>query len=110
MLFATHAADSRQRFTLVIYNVDCDYGAKQMKAQVSKWGNSLAIRLPKAIAETLQVRQGQAVDLTIEGNSVVMRASRQSYTIEELVAEMAPQVEPEVLDDVSAPPVGQELL
>ena len=81
-----------------------------MKAQVSKWGNSLAIRLPKAVTATLQVRQGQAVDLTIEGNAVVMRASQRSYTIEELVAEMNPQVEPEVLDDVSAPPVGRELL
>ena len=81
-----------------------------MKAQVSKWGNSLAIRLPKAVAATLQVHQGQAVDLTIEGNTVVMRASQQSYTIEQLVAEMDPQVEPEVLDDVSAPAVGQELL
>ncbi len=81
-----------------------------MKAKVSKWGNSLAIRLPKAVAAILQVHQGQAVDLTIEGNAVVMRASQQSYTIEELVAEMDPQVEPELLDDVSAPAVGQELL
>ena len=81
-----------------------------MKAKVSKWGNSLAIRLPKAVAAILQVHQGQAVDLTIEGNAVVMRASQQSYTIEELVAEMDPQVEPEPLDDVSAPAVGQELL
>ncbi len=81
-----------------------------MKAKVSKWGNSLAIRLPKAVAAILQVHQGQAVDLTIEGNAVVMRASQRSYTIEELVAEMNPQVEPEVLDDVSAPPVGRELL
>ncbi len=81
-----------------------------MKAKVSKWGNSLAIRLPKAVAATLQVHQGQAVDLTIEGNAVVMRASRQSYTIEELVAEMDPQAQPEVLDNVSAAPVGRELL
>jgi len=81
-----------------------------MKAQVSKWGNSLAIRLPKAVAATLQVRQGQAVDLRIQGDTVVMRASRRHYTIEELVAEMDLQAEPEVLDDVRDPLIGQELL
>ena len=38
-----------------------------MRAQVSRWGNSLAILLPKAAAESLGVQEGQAVDLTIEG-------------------------------------------
>ena len=50
-----------------------------MKAQVSKWGNSLAILLPEAVAATLHVHQGQAVDLIIEGDAVVMRASRPRY-------------------------------
>ena len=81
-----------------------------MKAQVSKWGNSLAILLPEAVAATLHVRQGQAVDLTIEGDAVVMCASRPRYRIEDLVAEMDLQLEPKILDDVNAPPVGRELL
>ena len=29
-----------------------------MKARVSKWGNSLAIRLPKAAVASLQVHEG----------------------------------------------------
>lgn len=81
-----------------------------MRAQVSKWGNSLAIRLPKAAAASLNVREGQAVDLTIEGDAVVIRSSRPRYSIEELVAQMRPGNEPESFDDVTAPPVGQELL
>jgi antitoxin MazE len=81
-----------------------------MRAQVSKWGNSLAIRLPKAAAASLNVRAGQAVDLTIEGEAVVIRSSRPRYSIEELVAQMRPANEPESFDDMHSPPVGQELL
>ncbi len=70
-----------------------------MRAQVSKWGNSLAIRLPKAAAASLRVREGQVFDLTIEGDAVVIRSGQRRYSIEELVAEMRPGHEPEFLDD-----------
>jgi antitoxin MazE len=81
-----------------------------MQATVSKWGNSLAIRLPKAAVASLQVREGEPVNLAIEGDTVVIRARRPHYTLEELVAAMRPQDAPETLDDVNAPPVGAELL
>jgi len=81
-----------------------------LKARVSKWGNSLAVRLPKAAVASLQVREGEPVDLIIEGDSLVIRAARPHYTLEELVAAMRPEDQPEVLDDVRAPPLGDELL
>ena len=81
-----------------------------MRAQVSKWGNSLAIRLPKAAAASLNVEEGQAVDLTIEGDKVIIRSRRPRYSIEELVARMRPGREPESFDDVNTPPAGRELL
>lgn len=58
---------------------------------------------------SLQVGEGEPVDLAIEGDRVIIRAPRPRYTLEELVAAMRPEDEPEVLD-VSAPPVGDELL
>ena len=81
-----------------------------MRALVSKWGNSLAIRIPRAVAESLRVQAGRAVDLTIEGDTVIMRSCQPRYTIEELVAEMRPGDEPETFDDVNSPPVGRETL
>jgi antitoxin MazE len=81
-----------------------------MRARVSKWGNSLAIRLPKAAVASLQVREGEPVDLVIEGETLVIRAGRPHYTLEELVAAMRPEDEPEVIDDVNAPLAGAELL
>ncbi len=81
-----------------------------MRVQVSKWGNSLAIRIPKAVAECLRVQEGRAVDLTIDGEAVIMRSCQPRYTIEELVAEMRPGDEPEIFDDVNTPLVGRETL
>ena len=81
-----------------------------MHARVSKWGNSLAIRLPKAAVASLQVREGEPVDLVIEGDTLVIRARRPHYTVEELVAGMRPEDEPDAVDDVSTPPMGDELL
>lgn len=33
--------------------------------QVSKWGNSLAVRLPKALVEKLGLKEGEQVELTV---------------------------------------------
>ena len=81
-----------------------------MRVIVSKWGNSLAIRIPKAVVEGLRVQAGRAVDLTVEGDAVIIRSCVPRYTIEELVSEMRPGDEPEVFDDVNSPPVGHEVL
>ncbi len=38
--------------------------------QVQKWGNSLAIRLPKALCQAVKIEGGKEVELTIEKNSM----------------------------------------
>jgi antitoxin MazE len=81
-----------------------------MKARVSKWGNSLAIRLPKAAVASLQVREGEPVDLVIEGDTLLIRANRPHYTLEQLVAAMRPEDQPEIVDDVRSPTMGDEVL
>ncbi len=35
--------------------------------QVSKWGNSLAVRLPAAIVEALKLKEGDDIEITIAG-------------------------------------------
>lgn len=35
--------------------------------QVSKWGNSLAIRLPAAVIEALQLKEGDQVEIQVAG-------------------------------------------
>jgi antitoxin MazE len=36
--------------------------------QVSKWGNSLAVRLPKAVVDALRLKEGDEVEITIAGS------------------------------------------
>jgi antitoxin MazE len=36
--------------------------------QVCKWGNSLAVRLPKAVVEALKLKEGDEIEITITGS------------------------------------------
>ena len=35
--------------------------------QVSKWGNSLAIRIPSVVVEALQLKEGDEIEVTVGG-------------------------------------------
>lgn len=35
--------------------------------QVSKWGNSLAIRLPAAVVEALDLKEGDEIEISVAG-------------------------------------------
>ena len=35
--------------------------------QVAKWGNSLAIRLPRSVVEALGLKQGDSIDIHVAG-------------------------------------------
>ena len=43
-----------------------------MDATVQKWGNSLALRIPKSLAKDVDIQQGSVVELeVVEGEMVV---------------------------------------
>ena len=35
--------------------------------QVAKWGNSLAVRLPKTVVDALQLKEGDEIEITVAG-------------------------------------------
>ncbi|MDN5850949.1 MAG: AbrB/MazE/SpoVT family DNA-binding domain-containing protein, partial [Nitrococcus sp.] len=35
--------------------------------RVSKWGNSLAVRLPAAVVEALELKEGDDIEITVTG-------------------------------------------
>ncbi len=58
-----------------------------MRIRVQKWGNSLALRIPKPFAEEAQVKQGTAVDLSLaDGKLVATPVSREKWTLARLLA------------------------
>ena len=54
------------------------------RARVSRWGASLAIRIPKPVAEQWGVREGAVIELVTRRDEVILRKRR--YDLEELVA------------------------
>ena len=63
-----------------------------MRVQVQKWGNSLALRIPKSFAAETELSLGSDVDLTIEdGRLVVTPLSKPKHTLEELLARVTPE-------------------
>lgn len=57
-----------------------------MTNRVAKWGNSLAIRIPRAFADQVGLRDGQAVTLKVDGDgSLVVRAEGPNYSLDALV-------------------------
>jgi len=59
--------------------------------QIAKWGNSLGLRLPKSIALEARIDEGDTVDLSVTNGAIVIRPSRPTYSLEELVAKITPQ-------------------
>jgi antitoxin MazE len=74
-----------------------------MRVQISKWGNSTALRIPKSVVDELGLKPGQEVDLVVEGREARLKPVTKMpfYRIEDLVAEMkrlGPQNEPPLED------------
>ena len=60
-----------------------------MTTIVTKWGNSLAVRIPRALAEQVQIQEGSDVSLSISGDSIVITPrKRKKYTLDELLEGM----------------------
>lgn len=58
-----------------------------MKVAVQRWGNSLAVRIPKAIAVESDLDDGALVDLKlIEGKVVLIPLRPRRHTLDELLA------------------------
>jgi antitoxin MazE len=61
-----------------------------MRVQVQKWGNSLALRIPKPFAAEVQIEEGSLVDLSIvKGKLVATPAVREKPTLSQLLAKVS---------------------
>jgi antitoxin MazE len=55
--------------------------------QLAKWGNSLAVRIPKAVAEDAQLHEGEALTITVaRRGGLVIRRARRKYSLSSLVS------------------------
>jgi antitoxin MazE len=77
-----------------------------VKTKIAKWGNSLAVRLPKPLAKDLGLVPGREVDLHQDGTRVTMETATAktipSYRLEDLLAQIKPGRELPAFEDWSA--------
>lgn len=60
-----------------------------MNATVQKWGNSLALRIPKALADEIRLQKGSPVRIAIEeGRMVVKPAGKRRLSLSSLLEGM----------------------
>jgi antitoxin MazE len=77
---------------------------------VQKWGNSLGIRLPKAIAEQANLQNGTQIEFDTSNGMLTIRPRRRRsrYKLAHLLAKIkGPSPHRRLISD---PPVGRELL
>lgn len=86
-----------------------DWRVIELKTTAQKWGNSLAIRVPKSIALQAGLKVKDALDIEVRKGVVVLRPHlRRVYTLEDLVKRMTPRNMHKELD--FSGPVGREAL
>ncbi len=56
-----------------------------MTVSLKKWGNSLALRIPKDIAKTLNVTNNSLLELNVENGTLVVKPQNKTR-LEELVS------------------------
>jgi antitoxin MazE len=61
-----------------------------MKTRVSKWGNSLAIRVPAVLADEMALREGTEIELSVHDGELKGRAINDVPTLDELLDKLDP--------------------
>ena len=61
-----------------------------MKTKVAKWGNSLAVRIPAALAEEARLVCGDNIEVRVVDGTIVLSARRRVPTLEEMLASVTP--------------------
>lgn len=56
-----------------------------MLTNISKWGNSLGIRIPRSIAEQVNMIEGEPVEILVENNHILIQ---KTYRLDALLAKV----------------------
>ena len=63
-----------------------------MQARVQKWGNSLAIRIPKSFAAQSHIDQNSVIEMSVEnGKIVLLPVSQPKVTLTQLLEGVTPE-------------------
>ncbi len=78
-----------------------------MRSRVSKWGNSLGVRIPRVAAEQAGLQEGADVEIKVSGNNLVVARAQRRYSLDELVSRITSRNRHDGID--WGRPVGREI-
>ena len=79
-----------------------------MEARIKKWGNSLAIRIPRSVADQIDIREESLVTLTVNGGELTISPlAVDPESLEQLLEKITDANLHDELD--FGPPVGEEV-
>jgi antitoxin MazE len=79
-----------------------------LQTKIQRWGNSLGLRIPRALAADVGVKAGAEVEVSVrDGELVVKPARRARYRLEELVRKITAKNLHREVD--TGNPVGREV-
>jgi antitoxin MazE len=74
--------------------------------QIARWGNSLGLRLSKAVTSEAGIHEGDTVEVSAEGGQIIVRAVKPTYSLEELLSKITPRNQHREID--WGKPTGRE--
>lgn len=77
------------------------------QATISKWGNSLAIRIPQGVLKLAQLTEGDALNVELQQDgSILLRSPKKKYKLDDLVSQITKENRHSEVD--WGKPVGKE--
>ncbi|MBC1259993.1 AbrB/MazE/SpoVT family DNA-binding domain-containing protein [Synechococcus sp. BSF8S] len=83
--------------------------ATPSRQALRRWGNSLGIRLPAAIAREAQLQEGQAVELSVVEGGVMIRSVQRRLSLAERLAAYEPMAGGPI-EALAFRPLGAEVI
>ena len=59
------------------------------QSRIARWGSSLAVRIPKPLAEEWGVHAGSAIEMTTDGQRLTL--TKRAYDLDEMLSRVTPE-------------------
>ena len=61
-----------------------------MVTTIQRWGNSLAIRIPKPFAQEAQLAEDSDVEMSVEAGRIIISHARKQWKLSDLLEDISP--------------------
>ena len=62
-----------------------------MQVLLKRWGNSIGLRIPKGIADSIGLKADDTVDINASKDGFVVKKARRKYVLKDLLSRVTPE-------------------